>query len=567
MKADSPFPQSLIRLPLIFCIILGLSEELLAQPTYQTNFASVPQQSSIPFNNNLNNKVQWLYYPADFGNPPSGFIDKIYIKAAQSMLPVINNLNDFTIKMGATTLTSLPPGPWITANMNTVFYSSNLNIWPMPGQWMEITLQTPFYFNNTQKFIVEASQSSYTVGFDVMQGGLTARSLYGNLTSPMANSQNYLCDFGFTLTQGPADASLEEILNLNDTVCSGTQAVQVVMKNYGPAAITNASIQWTINNVAQNTYTFTGNLAPNASTTINLGTVTFQSGQPYQLKAWVHNPNNLPDLNPVNDTILYMVGLVIPAPDAHPQASSYLVCPGDTAHIPIILSGTPPWNILWTKGGGQLSVTGILSSPYILNVVPASLLTCQLLSVSDAAGCNVVLNVPFTVGLNPAPNVNLGTDKTIKLSESVVLNAGAGFAGYQWSTGNTTSSVQINGATLGPGTHPISVTVTNSYYCKDSDTVIVTVVDDTGLDEGQTPTISLFPNPAHDIVYLDLASFSAEIVRLELLSAQGEVVYTKIIATKQLEHSIDIHTFSPGIYVLRLYSSQILASCKFVIAH
>lgn len=58
-----------------------------------------------------------------------------------------------------------------------------------------------------------------------------------------------------------------------------------------------------------------------------------------------------------------------------------------------------------------------------------------------------------------------GSDKHICEGETTVLDAGAGFKNYQWSTGNNTQTINTSTA----GTY--IVTVTNFEGCQNSDTL------------------------------------------------------------------------------------------------
>ena len=81
------------------------------------------------------------------------------------------------------------------------------------------------------------------------------------------------------------------------------------------------------------------------------------------------------------------------------------------------------------------------------------------------------------------PDVNLGNDQTIYLSESHTFDAGAGFESYSWNLNNaTTQELTVSGASLGIGSHEIIVTVSNNQQCFNSDTVILTVNADLSVE-------------------------------------------------------------------------------------
>lgn len=72
------------------------------------------------------------------------------------------------------------------------------------------------------------------------------------------------------------------------------------------------------------------------------------------------------------------------------------------------------------------------------------------------------------------PYVHLPNDTTIYTDQSIVLDGGAGYT-YLWSTGETTQTITVNGATAGLGVHAYSVTVTNTGLCSATDGINITI--------------------------------------------------------------------------------------------
>ncbi len=541
-----------------------------AQPQYFTNFFTSVVQSSIPFNSSNNNKAQWVYYPSDFASAPSGNITKIYFRAAPSMLPVICSFTGFTIKMGATNLSTLPPGPWITANMNTVFAANSFQVWPLQGDWMPVTLQTPFPYNNTQNFILEASQTSYSVGFDIMQGNLTARSLYGNISSIMANSQNYLVDFGFDIGIGSTDASLEGFPGVEDTICSGFQPLSVVLKNNGPSTLTSTTIQWKINNLVQIPVSWTGSLAVNATTNVTLGNYNFLPATTYSLVAWSENPNNQPDTYTSNDTLAKNTLYSMQRPAATPASTSYFMCTGDSILISGTLTGTPPWTVHISDGPNTYTLSNLTTPAYGMYFSPSANTTYTIVNVTDASGCDASGSPNSVVVVNPRPTVNLGPDQTIRLSDSITLFSGTTTGTFIWSTGATTYYYVVAGSQYGVGTHPFSVTVTNTYGCPALDTVWITIIDDSGIGENTFPDrLILYPNPANGWVNLQLDPQTASLIVITLINTQGIRVWEKEITPSGKEdiYQLDLSGLAQGIYEMLVTNNISRCHKRLLIIH
>ena len=547
----------------IFFYLIGVS-----QPQYSTNFFTTTSASLIPLASNTNNKAQWVYYPSDFATAPSGNIVRIYFRVEQTMLPVIANYTNFTIKMGQTTLSALPPGPWISAGMNTVFNANSYGAWPISGNWIQVTLQTPFYYDNTKNFIVEASHNGVTNGFSVMQAVLNTRSLYGSSGSMMANSQNFLCDFGFDISAGGTDAALEGFDNPQDSVCEGNQPIRVVLKNLGPTNLSSASISWQVNNNVPVIYNWTGNLTPNNSAIVTLGSHNFSSASQYNIRAIVSNPNNLPDLNNSNDTTVKHPIHVNFAYPVNFGSQTYHVCEGDSVQILCNFSGTSPWNLIFYDSLISKIYNGISQNSFSFFIKPTKILNYYQYQATGANGCTYSSTSPILINLHPNPIVNLGSDHTLSITSNLILDAGAGFSSYSWSTGHNTQTVNIPCTQLGTGTHAIGVIVTTSYSCNGSDTVIVNIYDDTGIKSNFVGSISTYPNPADKILYINFEKAVYKPEMVSIYDACGVLnLHRKLPDSFINQYSINIEALKSGIYFLKIHIENNVLIKKLVISH
>ncbi|MBA3901821.1 MAG: hypothetical protein H0X62_16735, partial [Bacteroidetes bacterium] len=127
------------------------------------------------------------------------------------------------------------------------------------------------------------------------------------------------------------------------------------------------------------------------------------------------------------------------------------ICAGNTA---ILDAGAGFVSYLWNTGATTQTITVSTVGPYWV-------------TVTDANGCGN--NDTLIVTANPLPMVNLGPDVAICAGDNTVLDAGAGFVSYLWSTGATTQTISISSA----GTY--SVTVTDANGCENNDALIVSV--------------------------------------------------------------------------------------------
>lgn len=114
----------------------------------------------FPFGAGPGCDVQWLIEAHEFNRlypSPSGYITSFYFLMGSSATV---NFTDLTIKMGQTTITSLPPGVKYTGPMDTVFYKHNYTLTSSTGHWMKINLDTPFTYDTSLSLVAEVSQCS-----------------------------------------------------------------------------------------------------------------------------------------------------------------------------------------------------------------------------------------------------------------------------------------------------------------------------------------------------------------------------------------------------------------------
>jgi hypothetical protein len=127
--------------------------------------------------------------------------------------------------------------------------------------------------------------------------------------------------------------------------------------------------------------------------------------------------------------------------------------------------GLPPYSFSWSLNGvPQPGVTGYNGPwPYVISATEAGTYALLSMSGSDCPGTATGSAVVST----SEPIVTLN-DTTVCAGETVLLDAGAGFASYLWNTGFTGQILTVTQ----PGTY--SVTVTDSFGCQASDSATIT---------------------------------------------------------------------------------------------
>lgn len=86
---------------------------------------------------------------------------------------------------------------------------------------------------------------------------------------------------------------------------AGNQTMSVLLYNYGSNTLTNATVNWDVNNVLQSPSAWTGSLPTyTSSSPFTIGTYNFVSGNTYTVRIWTSNPNSVTDQNMLNDTLV-----------------------------------------------------------------------------------------------------------------------------------------------------------------------------------------------------------------------------------------------------------------------
>lgn len=147
-------------------LMLLSSVSLLAQLPPYYNYNTNGTNNSFPFNIAGGKMVQSLYLPSDFNQPtpaPSGMITSLWFRVADTY-PLAHTYTNLYIRMGRTSLTTLPTAAFYTGTMDTVFSRANYTITQAGGTWYQFTLDTPFQYYNDSSIVIEIGQCSVTPG-------------------------------------------------------------------------------------------------------------------------------------------------------------------------------------------------------------------------------------------------------------------------------------------------------------------------------------------------------------------------------------------------------------------
>ncbi len=99
------------------------------------------------------------------------------------------------------------------------------------------------------------------------------------------------------------DPGATSINNVPQNICGGTISPTFTLTNHGSETLTSCTILYQLNNGNAASIDWTGLLAQNSSTTVNLPTLNATNGS-NTLTVWISNPNGLTDENDFNNQVV-----------------------------------------------------------------------------------------------------------------------------------------------------------------------------------------------------------------------------------------------------------------------
>ncbi len=188
------------------------------------------------------------------------------------------------------------------------------------------------------------------------------------------------------------DVMLESIDSPVAPFAGGAHPVKVTIRNLGLNTLTSCNIHWSVNNIPQTTYNWTGNLiSTDFQDNITIGTYNFASGG-YLLKVWTSQPNGQTDEQPNNDTLQVLL---------YPSLCGTYTIGGATADFPNFVEAAQALNL------------GGISCPVVFNVNPGFSPYIGQVNLSRILGTSSTNTITFNGSINK---------DTIQFSASSITN-------------------------------------------------------------------------------------------------------------------------------------------------
>jgi hypothetical protein len=235
---------------------------------------------------------------------------------------------------------------------------------------------------------------------------------------------------------------------------------------------------------------------------------------------------------------------------------------GESAILNIELTGTPPWNLVYTFGSQSVFLPDQAEPVYSLVTGTAGDYSISYVSNNYCNGIGQGQGSVSWFPVPPAPVISL-------IETTLVSNA---CCGNQWYHNNEAI----------PGATGISYTATESgkYYdivtrfscVSDTSNLIDVIID--GIAERDQSAFVIFPNPAREQIHVRLSMddgrFDSD-VTLEIYDIFGRELQTTVISSplkgggREGAMTVDISSLPPGLYLAVVKVDQaILGTCRFV---
>ncbi len=258
----------------------------------------------------------------------------------------------------------------------------------------------------------------------------------------------------------------------------------------------------------------------------------------------------------VNDTVEVLVTPQPPA--AITPASPTALCEGDS--IVLMASVGSGFTYEWFLDGVLIpDVTGFTliakeQGDYTVNVISPN-------------GCSR-LSDPHQLNVHPIPDVFIGNDTAVLPDVSLLLDAGAGFNTYLWSTGETTRSITVDSSGVGIGLLTVWVEVTDNFSCVGQDEMTINFTPHPGIGGvEQQSSLKLYPNPSDGFISMESIGLPPGKYLLKVTTQHGQQVYQREIAIglSQEPHHFDLSHLANGIYFLQVQGAAGTASHQLLI--
>jgi uncharacterized repeat protein (TIGR01451 family) len=290
-----------------------------------------------------------------------------------------------------------------------------------------------------------------------------------------AGGPTTFCDGGsVTLTASTANSYLWSTGATTQTITVTTSGSYSVQTTNGTCTANSSPVTVTVNPPLAVTIT---------GPTTACGSAVLDAGPGFTSYLWSNGDTTRTTTVTTNGTYSVTVGngSGCTGSDSHtitinPAATVTIAGPATACDSATLDAGSGFATYLWSTGATTQTINVTATGTYSV-------------TVTNGGGCSATDSHNITINNSPTPLITGPT----AACDNATLNAGAGFASYLWSTGDTTPTINVSAT----GTYSVTVTDVNGCSGSDSHTVTVTVT---------TPVTITGPASACDSATLDAGS-------------------------------------------------------------
>lgn len=297
---------------------------------------------------------------------------------------------------------------------------------------------------------------------------------------------------------------------------------------------------------------------PASSTAQNPSGIVYSSPGIYDVSLRVFDGFSYQTLN----RTAYISAFTSPATPPQPSGASQ-ICQAKSTSLQIIAPDnwqSINWNVIPPEAGTFSGLTPNTSFTAASAFTGSAAISAQVQTSCGISGFSPTLILVVL----PGPEIYLGADTVLGLSQSVLLNAEYPSATYLWNTGATTPEILVDYALAGLGTSSFSVTTTAPNQCSDSDTILITF--DQGIGEKKlfnSQHLKVYPNPASNQLFVDFMDESS--CNIDLYDNTGRLVHSFIKEYGHKTFSFSVSNLDNGFYFLKIRSKEYSAISRFTI--
>ncbi len=238
----------------------------------------------------------------------------------------------------------------------------------------------------------------------------------------------------------------------------------------------------------------------------------------------------------------------------NPVAQPGTICSGDSTQLfSLTGGGTGIYTFSWTSN--PPGFVSFEADPVVNPVIN----TVYSVIVSD--GFNMT-GGSIGVTVHPKPVVNLGSDTTVCVFDTIIIDAGNEGSSYVWSNGSTGRTISIGSTGIGYESKIMTVSVTSPEGCVASGqrTVSFDFVACSGIsDQYQESGLRIYPNPGNGLINMHNAGDHKKL-KLSATDWSGREVIkdrTIVFSGSNEQFMIDLSSHPAGLYLLRMTGANL----------